>query len=114
MVNPAFRLLFSITGEVEGKKLMEVSRHPDLLEAFTDVGKPDVDELLREISIQPNDMTLFTHWVPLKVDGIRQGTVAVFHDISDLKKAENMRRDFVANVSHELRTPVAMCGRHDE
>ncbi len=114
MVNPAFRRLFSIAGDVEDKKLMEVSRHPDLLEAFTDVGKPDVDELLREISIQPNDMTLFTHWVPLKVDGIRQGTVAVFHDISDLKKAENMRRDFVANVSHELRTPVAMCGMCDE
>ena len=108
MVNPAFRRLFSIAGDVEGKKLMEVSRHPDLLEAFTDVGKPDVNELLREISIQPNDMTLFTHWVPLKVDGVRQGTVAVFHDISDLKKAENMRRDFVANVSHELRTPVAI------
>jgi two-component system, OmpR family, phosphate regulon sensor histidine kinase PhoR len=108
LVNPAFRRLFSITGEVEGKRLVEISRHPDLLEAFTDLGKPDVNELLREISIQPSDITLFTHWAPLKVDGVRQGIVAVFHDISDLKKAENMRRDFVANVSHELRTPVTI------
>ena len=108
LVNPAFKRLFTITGEVEGKKLVEISRHPDLLEAFNDLGKPDVSDLVREISIQPNDITLFTHWVPLNVDGVRQGIVAVFHDISDLKNAENMRRDFVANVSHELRTPVTI------
>ncbi|MDD2582163.1 MAG: ATP-binding protein [Desulfuromonadaceae bacterium] len=108
LVNPAFRRLFSISGEVEGKRLVEISRHPDLLEAFNDLDRPDVNELVREISIPPNDCTLFTHWVPLVVDGIRQGVVAVFHDISDLKKAENMRRDFVANVSHELRTPVTI------
>lgn len=108
LVNPAFCRLFSISGSVDGKKLVEISRHPDLLEAFNDLGKPDVDELVREISIQPNDITLLTHWVPLNVDGVRQGIVAVFHDISDLKKAENMRRDFVANVSHELRTPVTI------
>ena len=108
LVNPAFRSLFLIEGEVEGKKLVEISRHPDLLQAFNDLARPDVDELLREISIQPNNITLFTHWVPLNVNGVRQGIVAVFHDISDLKKVENMRRDFVANVSHELRTPVTI------
>ena len=108
LVNPAFRRLFSIKGEVEGKRLVEISRHPDLLEAFSDLCKPEVNELVREISIQPNDITLFTHWVPLNVDGVRQGIVAVFHDISDMKKVENMRRDFVANVSHELRTPVTI------
>lgn len=108
LVNPAFRTLFSISGEVEGQKLVEISRHPDLLEAFNDLAKPDVHELIREISLLPNDTTLLTHWVPLNVDEVRQGVVAVFHDISDLKKAENMRRDFVANVSHELRTPVTI------
>lgn len=108
LVNPAFRRLFSISGEVEGKRLVEISRHPDLQLAFADLAKPDVNELLREIFIQSSETTLFTHWVPLKVDGVRQGIIAVFHDISDLKKAENMRRDFVANVSHELRTPVTI------
>jgi two-component system phosphate regulon sensor histidine kinase PhoR len=34
--------------------------------------------------------------------------VAVFHDISELKRLEKVRRDFVANVSHELRTPVTV------
>jgi two-component system phosphate regulon sensor histidine kinase PhoR len=108
LVNPAFRRLFSIPGEFEGKKLVEISRHPGLMEAFDDLGKSDVHELVREISIQPGDCTLFTHWAPLEVNGVRQGIVAVFHDITELKKAENMRRDFVANVSHELRTPVTV------
>jgi two-component system phosphate regulon sensor histidine kinase PhoR len=36
------------------------------------------------------------------------GVVAVFHDISDIKRLEQVRKDFVANVSHELRTPVAV------
>jgi len=34
------------------------------------------------------------------------GVLVVLHDVSDLRRLENMRRDFVANVSHELRTPI--------
>ncbi|MBI3492148.1 MAG: HAMP domain-containing protein, partial [Acidobacteria bacterium] len=38
--------------------------------------------------------------------GLTYGAVLVLHDISDLRRADQIRRDFVANVSHELRTPL--------
>jgi len=39
-----------------------------------------------------------------------QNTIAVFHDISEMKKLEQIKKDFVSNVSHELRTPLTVIG----
>lgn len=44
---------------------------------------------------------------PLRVAGDPAGAVAILQDVSEMRRVEQMRRDFVANVSHELRTPVA-------
>jgi two-component system phosphate regulon sensor histidine kinase PhoR len=43
--------------------------------------------------------------VPIKGDA-ELGAIMVFHDITEIKRVEQIRRDFVANVSHELRTPL--------
>jgi two-component system phosphate regulon sensor histidine kinase PhoR len=48
------------------------------------------------------------HVMPLPdADGALNGCIALFHDMTDIRKTEKMRRDFVANVSHELRTPLS-------
>jgi two-component system sensor histidine kinase SenX3 len=43
---------------------------------------------------------------PLVVDGEPTGAAVYVHDISEVHRVDNVRRDFVANVSHELKTPI--------
>jgi len=108
LVNPAFRALFELSDDVQGRQLIEISRHPGLHESFREVvsgSKERVEELQLRSS---KEKTVLTHWVPLLEAGHLQGAVAVFHDISDIRQLEKVRRDFVANVSHELRTPVTV------
>jgi two-component system phosphate regulon sensor histidine kinase PhoR len=49
--------------------------------------------------------TVLSRMTPLAASG---GAVIVAHDVTDIRRLERVRRDFVANVSHELRTPVSV------
>lgn len=53
----------------------------------------------------PPARTVKVNASPVRATG---GLVLVLHDITELRKLENLRREFVANVSHELRTPVSV------
>lgn len=108
LANPAFREIFSLQDEVEGKPLSTITRLPALHEAFRGVIETKTERLEEFFFPFHEDRTLQTHWFPLLAGEEIQGVVAVFHDISDLKRLEKVRRDFVANVSHELRTPITI------
>jgi two-component system phosphate regulon sensor histidine kinase PhoR len=108
LINPAFRTLFELDAEPVGRPLAEVSRHPALLETFRRMQASRAEQIAELVLPRVVEVTLLTHWVPLPDGGGPAGAVAVFHDISDLKRLERVRRDFVANVSHELRTPITV------
>jgi two-component system phosphate regulon sensor histidine kinase PhoR len=104
MMNPAFRAMLLLGTEAKGKLLMEVVRHADLHE-IVDRARTRRTTALGEIDlpgIKPR--RLLTHATAFT--GENGGLLAVFVDVTDLRRLESLRRDFVANVSHELRTPV--------
>jgi two-component system sensor histidine kinase SenX3 len=54
----------------------------------------------------PPSQVLSISAAPLEADGAVVGAVAFVQDVTDVRRVESVRRDFVANVSHELKTPI--------
>lgn len=104
--NPGFASILGLEASpVAGSALLEIVRQTELIEAVRRVlaGEPRVEA---EIATG----TLRQHFFAATVASVRagetSGAVIVLHDITDLRKLERIRRDFVANVSHEFRTPL--------
>jgi two-component system phosphate regulon sensor histidine kinase PhoR len=88
----------------KGKLLLEVVRHADLHE-LVNRARTGRTVALGEIDlpgIKPRRLLVHATGFAGEVGGL----LAVFVDVTDLRRLESLRRDFVANVSHELRTPV--------
>jgi two-component system phosphate regulon sensor histidine kinase PhoR len=105
-------------GDYVGQPLIELTRHPDLHDLVRWVMEKNDSEgsTMREISLdgaQQSVLQVTATPIESAPDGQR-AFILVFHDISDLKRLERMRRDFVANVSHELRTPLAAIAGYTE
>ena len=81
---------------------LPIFRHPDVLAQLgTALRGEDVDS--RELALSRDPGRTFVSRAAPVTGG---GAVLVLHDVTDLRRADQIRRDFVANVSHELRTPL--------
>ncbi len=98
------------TQDWRGKPLQAFSRHPLLQELLREVAnrRPSDPPVTREIEIEGKGQRyLSASAMQVSEDGTTvSGYVLVFHDLTQLKRLESVRADFVANVSHELRTPL--------
>ena len=106
LANKAFRNLFALPEISEGTPLLEIVRDATLDRVIDDAfdrGAPVRGDLVLDGSQVELDA------VATRNDaGEITEALVLFHDITELKKIDQVRRDFVANVSHELRTPLSI------
>ncbi len=104
LVNRAAQAMLHVDASAIGRLYLEVIRHPDI--------SAQLAAALRGAEGGPHELPLGRDTSRLfvaraaPVGGAGGGAVLVLHDITDLRRADQIRRDFVANVSHELRTPL--------
>jgi two-component system phosphate regulon sensor histidine kinase PhoR len=105
LVNEAARLMLKLSDVAIGRQYSETIRVPAIAELVAEVllgHKPDALQLS-----PPRDPSraIMARAAPA-AGSAEYGVILVLHDITDLRRADQIRRDFVANVSHELRTPL--------
>jgi two-component system, OmpR family, phosphate regulon sensor histidine kinase PhoR len=106
LTNQTFRKLFAAPEISMGTPLLEIARDATLDRAIADAFRGS-ESVRRELTLDGLQIEL--HAVATRNDaGEITGALVLFHDITELKKMDLIRRDFVANVSHELRTPLSI------
>jgi two-component system phosphate regulon sensor histidine kinase PhoR len=90
----------------EGRPVVELIRHADLLSLIRQAltGNEAVHGEVTVGSVRTRSFAVTS--VPVRSDASTAGAVMVLHDITEIRRLERARRDFVANVSHEFKTPL--------
>ncbi len=103
--NAALRRLLDAGQEVVGKRPLFLVRKGELHEAVLRACAGGASSVLEVVMEGSRPRVLEVQVASL--GGGLPGSAAVFRDVTELKRLERVRQDFVANVSHELRTPIA-------
>ncbi len=105
LANRAAQSMLRMDATSIGRPYVEVIRHPDVsAQLGTALRGEEADN--RELALMRDPgRTFVARAAPVARSG-GGGAVLVLHDVTDLRRADQIRRDFVANVSHELRTPL--------
>lgn len=103
ITNPAFRETFDLVFDPVGKTPLEVVRSHQLGDGIERVleGRHEMN-----LEVRKGGKTLLARFTPFGAHSRSGGVVVVLHDITELRRLENIRKDFVSNVSHELKTPL--------
>jgi len=105
LTNPAVRGMLQLPDPTSGRHYTEVVRQPDItaqLAVALTGGAPQTVE----VQLPPESRRTYAASVVPVPASRGGGAVLVLHDVTDIRRADEVRRDFVANVSHELRTPL--------
>lgn len=104
LLNDAARQMLNVA-HGQGRHYLEVVRHPAITTLLGSALAGDQPASVEVPLTTDRDRIFVANVTPVEAPGARLA-VAVLHDVTELKNADRVRRDFVANVSHELRTPL--------
>ena len=105
LANEAARRMLRLDDLPVGRHYLESIRHPAIAELVAAALSGRAPDALQLSPPRDPSRTIMARATPASGGGAH-GAVLVLHDITDLRRADQIRRDFVANVSHELRTPL--------
>ncbi len=104
MANGAARAMLKLDDSATGRRYQEWMRQPELFAELAMALRGEAPVGVEFVLARDPSRTCVARAAPAGAP--EGGAVLVLHDISDLRRADRVRRDFVANVSHELRTPL--------